>query len=198
MPSIAHTADQKTGTAVYLHGTANCSYSVTLDSVQYPATNDTNGILFFKDGLSHTTHFVNLTASPVSGSGTQLSFDGADITDVISDKCVYLNYSRVCILTAPAMCSATGLIPVVFDNQNQTVLQYSGNWTTQNDPQIPSLNDPKPYVITKVYQGSVTANFSGAVAVAINANRNFGHWLYNVVRGLLYCQLSGSLSIKSR
>lgn len=77
------------GTAVYLRGTANCSYSIVLDSTQYAPDNTTEDMLFFKDGLLHTTHFLNLTASPQLGSGEQLAFDGADVTDVINDKYVY-------------------------------------------------------------------------------------------------------------
>ena len=75
------------------------------------------------------------------------------------------------------------------------MLHYAGNWTTLNDPQIPSTDDPKPYVETSDALASVSADFTGAVAVAINANRNWGHWLYKVVCIAVTLTCSSSLIV---
>lgn len=77
--------------------------------------------------------------------------------------------------------SIDGLVPVHIDNTNNTALQYSGIWNTTFDSQIPSKAAPAKYAITSDPEASVSLNVSGAVAVAINANRNWGHWTYNVV-----------------
>ena len=71
---------------------------------------------------------------------------------------------------------------VVIDNQNTTRLNYIGNWSTHNDYQIPSTTNPRPYMQTSAGQSSVSVNFTGAVSVAVNGNRNWGHGKYNVVR----------------
>ena len=74
------------------------------------------------------------------------------------------------------------LTTFAIDNQNDTILNYDGNWTTKADHQIPSLDAPKPYRETNKYASSVALSFTNAVAVAINGNRNWGHWTYRVVR----------------
>lgn len=68
----------------------------------------------------------------------------------------------------------------VYDNGN-TTLQYSGNWQSLYDAQIPSKATPKNYTQTSQSGASVALNFSGA-AVAVHSSVNWGHWIYNVVR----------------
>lgn len=46
---------------------------------------------------------------------------------------------------------------------------------------IPNTSNPQPYKETNLSLSSVSLQFTGGVAVAINAPRNWGHWTYNVV-----------------
>ena len=84
----------------------------------------------------------------------------------------------------PNQISADGLVPVVYENWN-TSLQYHGSWSTEPLVDwIPNTSKPQPYVETNTSMSSVSLNFTGGVAVAINAPRNWGHWTYNVVRSI--------------
>lgn len=67
------------------------------------------------------------------------------------------------------------------DNQNSTVLQYRGNWGNATDPQVPDEEHPAPFYATTSSGAAVSLNFTGAVALAVNASTNYGHGLYNVV-----------------
>ena len=72
---------------MYLYGSANCSYTVTLDGTQNQPTapDNSSSLLFFQEGLSRSTHFVMITAAPANNS-EQLAFDNAIITDTIDQK----------------------------------------------------------------------------------------------------------------
>ena len=56
---------------------------------------------------------------------------------------------------------------------NDARIQYAGSWSDQVLPEA-------SYRETSTPGGSVTLNFSNAVAIAANANMNWGHWLYEV------------------
>lgn len=73
----------------------------------------------------------------------------------------------------------TQFVSEVIDNSNST-LQYSGEWKSHFDYQIPSKAAPKNYMQTSQNGSSVALTFTGA-AVAINAPVNWGHWVYSVV-----------------
>ncbi|KAI0086896.1 hypothetical protein BDY19DRAFT_907788 [Irpex rosettiformis] len=159
------------GTAIYLYGTQNCSYSVTLDSQPALTSSDQSllpdGMLFSKDGLSPSTHTLSLIANPVANSTEQLAFD----------KAVFTNIGI----------NASGISPVLIDNQNLTSIQYTGNWTNQSFYNVPSDTSPAPYFETSHPKDAVSMSFTGGVAVAINGARDWGHWTYNVT-------LDGSVS----
>lgn len=149
------------GTAVYLFGSASCPYDVMVDNNIYSQTAGSGDVLFMEDGLSPGKHFLNLTARPTPDVSGQVWFDQAIFTDTLPD-------------------GVTSFDKLVVDNQNSTVLHYNGNWTEENDPQIPSRSGPKPYMQTKSQSSSMAMNFTGAWAIAVNGPRNWGHWTYNV------------------
>lgn len=72
------------GTAVYLLGSANCTYDVSIDSGSGSSgLSSTSNVLFAKTGLSQGTHLVSVTAH--ASQTDQFAFDSAIITDVIPD-----------------------------------------------------------------------------------------------------------------
>ncbi|KAL4252453.1 hypothetical protein ABKN59_002704 [Abortiporus biennis] len=151
------------GTAVYVYGNASCPFEFSLDNDPVPSSNSPTSteILFVLTGLVPGTHFLKITAQPPqTGQGT-LFFDKAIITDVLPS-------------------GATSTVSELVDNQNTTALLYQGTWVTKTDVQIPSRASPKPFKQTQDPAGSVSLNFTGAIAVAIDGNRNWGHSLYNM------------------
>ena len=81
-----------TGNGIRLHGTANCSYTVALDGVEFPGaspSSDTTSLpLFFQDGLEAGAHTVNVAAFP--DAEEQFVFDSAVITDTYGLGCAIL------------------------------------------------------------------------------------------------------------
>ena len=71
------------GTAVYLYGSANCSYQVTVDGTASPVTIPGENLLYAQEGLPLGTHRVDLVMmGPTDPSGQQqLAFDRAVVTD---------------------------------------------------------------------------------------------------------------------
>ncbi|KAI0783377.1 hypothetical protein C8Q75DRAFT_445092 [Abortiporus biennis] len=152
------------GTSIHMYGNSSCPYEVSLDnsSVLLPPINTTNGgLLFSAESLPIGTHLINVTALPSQQAPVQLFFDRAIVTD---------------ILPSPA----TSIAPISIDNQNPTALHYEGLWTTENGVHIPSISNPKPFMKTIDSGASVSLNFTGAIAVAINGNRDWGHHTYEV------------------
>ncbi|GJE87684.1 hypothetical protein PsYK624_037670 [Phanerochaete sordida] len=150
------------GTAIYLYGTTNCTYTVTLDSQSaHVPLSLPFGLLFYQEGLTPTTHSVQLTAQPQASSTQMLGFDQAVFTNTIDQD-------------------TNGLATIVYENWNDT-LQYTGNWTNQSGVDwIPNTQAPAPYVETSQGLSSVSLTFAGGVAVAVNGPRNWGHWTYNI------------------
>ncbi|KAI0685342.1 hypothetical protein BC835DRAFT_1310039 [Cytidiella melzeri] len=143
------------GTAIYLYGTQNCTYNVTLDSqpVTIPFESSLpDGVLFWQDGLSPTTHSLSLTAIPAENTTQQLSFD----------KAVFTN------------------IGINASNQNSTAVHYTGQWSNESFYNVPSDTAPAPYMETSNPGDTVSLTFTGGVAVAVNGARDWGHWTYNV------------------
>lgn len=85
------------------------------------------------------------------------------------------------------------LVPIVVDNQNST-LEYSGDWHLVSDSQIPTQALSNPYRQTTDSAASVSLNFTGT-AVAIHSPVNWGHWTYNVVRDMCFTSQSVFLII---
>ncbi|EKM61393.1 uncharacterized protein PHACADRAFT_190558 [Phanerochaete carnosa HHB-10118-sp] len=153
---------QFNGTAIYLYGKANCTYTITLDNqfIAVPLSLP-DGLLFYQESLAPTTHSVQLTAQPDVNSTQQLDFDQAIFTNTIDQD-------------------TNGLVPVVYENWNGT-LQYSGNWANLSGVNwIPNTQDPAPYVETNQSLSSVSLTFTDGVAIAVNGPRNWGHWTYNI------------------
>ncbi|KIP10067.1 hypothetical protein PHLGIDRAFT_85480 [Phlebiopsis gigantea 11061_1 CR5-6] len=147
------------GTGVYLFGSANCTYDVTIDdSAVGTGLKSTTDVLFSSNGLSLGTHLLNLTVH--ASKQNQFALDNAVVTDNLPS-------------------GVDALVPVVYDNTNAT-LQYSGSWEVNSNYQIPSKAAPRPYHQTSVSMASVSLNFTGA-AIAINGAQNWGHWTYNVI-----------------
>lgn len=165
------------GTAVYVWGTANCTFDVTLDSGSAGSNlSSASQVLYSRTGLALGTHFLSLTAHP--HNGTQFWLDYMQVTDVLPDGYVSAAYHSMLVFMF--ICSVDTVIPLVYDNQNAT-LQYSGDWTVTTDSDTPSSDAPKPYHQTTAALASVSLNFTNAVAIAIDSPRNWGHWVYNVV-----------------
>ncbi|GJE98270.1 hypothetical protein PsYK624_144960 [Phanerochaete sordida] len=151
------------GTAIYLYGSANCSYTVTLDNqnVNVPPQRP-YGLLFYQEDLDPITHFVTLTAQPKANTTEQLSFSQAVFTSTIDQ-------------------SATGLTELVVQNWNDT-LQYQGSWTNGSGvANIPNKAHPGVFKQTQQPNASVSLNFTNGVAVAVHGSRNYGHYTYDVV-----------------
>lgn len=75
------------GTAIYLYGTTNCTYTVTLDSQSATVPLSLPfGLLFYQEGLTPTTHSVQLTAQPQASSTQMLGFDQAVFTNTIDQE----------------------------------------------------------------------------------------------------------------
>lgn len=79
---IVPTAHAAPGSAIYVFGSANCSYDVTVDSTTVGSglTSKTN-LLFSTTGLSLGTHFLNLTAH--ASNQQQLALDSAVVSDAL-------------------------------------------------------------------------------------------------------------------
>lgn len=72
---------------------------------------------------------------------------------------------------------------MVYENWNSTIQYAPAPWSVVKGVDwVPNTSNPQPYVETNVSLSSASLNFTGGVAVAINAPRNWGHWTYNVVR----------------
>ncbi|OCH88757.1 hypothetical protein OBBRIDRAFT_65288 [Obba rivulosa] len=149
------------GTAIYIFGSANGSYEVSLDGTVSSGLIPDSGrnLLFSQDNLSPGVHYVNLTAQPIAAQDQQIHFDGAVVTTTLDQE------------DPP--------VPVVYDNTNQS-LAYNGTWSVSNANNIPSAANPAPFHQTKASGASVSLEFSDAVGIAINGTRNWGNWVYSV------------------
>jgi len=142
---------------------SNSSYDVALDDE--PANNLTatdNDVLYAREGLSSDTHYISLTAYPELGSGQEIIFDGAVVCIPITDG------------TGPPE-------QLVYSNTNTSIFRYSGKWSTNEADGVPSPNSTAPYHQTSSYGASVSLNFTGE-AVADYGLRDWGNWVYNVIR----------------
>ncbi|KAL0947666.1 hypothetical protein HGRIS_013754 [Hohenbuehelia grisea] len=140
------------GTAVTLHGSANCSYDVLLDSsVSTNITPGDNNILFSATSLSPSSHSVKLVARP--DENQVLSFDSAEFSTPYA---------------------ANDIVPIKYNTSNSAV-QYNGTWVEMNDSkgQIPS-----PFMQSNKSSASVSLEFDNAVGIAVNGMANYGHWTY--------------------
>ena len=75
---------------MYLYGSANCSYEVTVNGTAPPVTIPGTNLLYAQEGLPLGTHRVALVmVGPTDASGQQqLAFDRAIVTDATQAECV--------------------------------------------------------------------------------------------------------------
>ncbi|KAG2155694.1 hypothetical protein DEU56DRAFT_319654 [Suillus clintonianus] len=139
------------GTGIDLHGTANCTFDVTVDGIFSSSLSTTSDLLYSKQALSEGTHSLTLTAHPTSGE--HLAFENAVI---------YVNQP------IPQMVS--------YSNTNTTFLNYSGNWSTATDIHVPG----NIFHTTETSGSSVSASFGGSSAVLVQGIVNWGNWQYTV------------------
>ncbi|KAJ7489165.1 hypothetical protein FB451DRAFT_1125416 [Mycena latifolia] len=143
------------GSAIYLYGTANASYEVTLDNA-VESFSSANGLMYSKEGLIEENHSVTLTSK--SGDATELLGFGHAVVS-----------------------SSDQQLPVetFYDNSN-SALSYTGRWTSMTVKGIPNSTVTAPFHRALGVGSSVTMNFSSAVAIALYGSNNFGHLLYSV------------------
>jgi hypothetical protein len=65
------------GTGIELHGTANCTFDVTVDGIFSSSLSTPSNVLYSNQALSEGTHSLTLTAHPTSEQ--QLAFENAVI-----------------------------------------------------------------------------------------------------------------------
>ncbi|KAJ7220698.1 hypothetical protein GGX14DRAFT_515053, partial [Mycena pura] len=143
------------GSAVYLFGTSNSSYEVTLDNTVNSLA-PTDGLLYSNEGLIEGTHSVTLTARPTNAA-QMLGFTEAIVST--SDQ------------PTP--------IQTFYDNPN-AALSYSGQWTYDTVSGIPNSSVTAPFHQSLNAGSGVFFNFSNATAIALYGSTNFGHELYSV------------------
>ncbi|OAX42100.1 hypothetical protein K503DRAFT_767082 [Rhizopogon vinicolor AM-OR11-026] len=139
------------GTGIELHGTANCTFDITVDGVFSSTLTSASDVLYSQQTLSGGTHALTLTAHPTSGQ--QLAFESAVI---------FVNQ------TTPQMES--------YSNTNTTFLNYAGNWTTGTDAHVPGGT----FHYTETMESTVSTSFSGSSAVVVQGIVNWGNWQYAV------------------
>ncbi|KAG0707601.1 hypothetical protein DFH29DRAFT_995027 [Suillus ampliporus] len=139
------------GSGIELHGTANCTFDITLDGIFSSALTSTSDVLYSKQTLSEGMHSLTLTAHPTSGQ--QLALENAVI---------YIDQA----------------IPQIesFNNTNTTFLDYAGNWTVGTDAHVPG----GAFHFTETMGSSVSTSFGGSSAVVIQGIVNWGNWQYTV------------------
>ncbi|PCH34098.1 hypothetical protein WOLCODRAFT_94833 [Wolfiporia cocos MD-104 SS10] len=150
------------GTSLYLYGSSNCTFDITIDDNSHTnLTTETegDGLLRSLENLSLGTHYVNITAHPQANGTQQFGFDYANIT---------IPYD------------GDPLVAVTYQNTNSSVFNYIGKWSTVVAPQVPSPTSTAPYHMTTSFDSHVTMNFTGGEAVAVYGFRDWGNWLYNV------------------
>ncbi|KAF7369213.1 TPR-REGION domain-containing protein [Mycena venus] len=143
------------GSAVYLYGTANSLYDITLDERVQSFTGATD-LLYLNEGLIEENHLITLRTRPIN-STQQMR---------VSHVVVSASHQQV-----PK--------DVFYDNFD-SALTYSGNWTSNTVLGIPNSSVTAPFHQTLDAGANVKMNFSNAVAVALYGSTNFGHELYSV------------------
>ncbi|KAJ7472447.1 hypothetical protein B0H11DRAFT_1919402 [Mycena galericulata] len=152
------------GTAVYLYGSANGSYDVTLDNTVHSfspsntihSVSPSNGLLYSNDELIKEDHFVTLTAKPSNKS--QLMAFGYAIVSTVDQSMPKETF---------------------YDNSNSN-LTYFGQWSNNTVDGIPNSTVTVPFHQTLDAGSGFTMNFTETVAIALYASTNFGHELYSV------------------
>ncbi|KAJ7472448.1 hypothetical protein B0H11DRAFT_2039051 [Mycena galericulata] len=145
------------GTAVYLYGSANASYDVTLDNIVHSFSPNT-GLLYSNEGLIDDNHLVTLTPKP--SDGTEMMAFGHAIVSTVDQSVPKETF---------------------YDNSN-SALTYFGQWSNPNPTvdEIPNSTVTAPFHQTLDAGSGFAMNFTNTVAIALYASTNFGHELYSV------------------
>ncbi|KDQ11020.1 hypothetical protein BOTBODRAFT_470255 [Botryobasidium botryosum FD-172 SS1] len=155
------------GSAIYVYGTSNSTFDVTLDNT---VTNGTasDGLLYSNTALPFGDHNVTITAHPSDGQ--------------------LLMLDRAVVTAGP-----TPVQSLEFYNTNSSI-KYSGGWSIATDPrnQIPSTANPGPYHKTTTLGDTASLQFTGGSAVAVYGAINWGNWIYGVGVDNSMTQLNGS------
>ncbi|KAJ7729553.1 hypothetical protein B0H14DRAFT_3617270 [Mycena olivaceomarginata] len=177
----ASVALQFYGNSIYLYGTSNSSYTITLDSTtstHAPPAKSESDLLFSATGLDVGTHSVTLSAKPAASTSTsvpaqQLAFDRAVISAPVIDN------------TPPTQS--------FYDNTDTTRLNYTGTWSTPSAAGIPNTSVTHPWHQTKDSGGVSMQIGRGAQSVEVRGMANWGNWLYSVsLDGAEASQYNGS------
>ncbi|KAJ6489915.1 hypothetical protein C8R45DRAFT_1138813 [Mycena sanguinolenta] len=152
------------GSDIYLYGTTNSSYEITLDDVVSPYGPPTSDLLFSSGSIAVGTHLVTLNATP-SNVEQHLAFDRA----IISSRQVGHFFIRDATPTE-----------AFYDNTDTARLTYTGAWSTPSAPGIPNTSVEHPWHETD-NSASVSMQIGqGAVAVSLWGMTNWGNWIYSV------------------
>ncbi|KAF7345306.1 hypothetical protein MSAN_01907300 [Mycena sanguinolenta] len=147
------------GSNIYLYGTTNGSYQITLDGAVSAYAPTASDLLFSSGSIAVGTHLVTLSAAP-SDSEQQLAFDRA-------------------IISTPLVDNATPT-EAFYDNTDTTRLTYAGVWSTPSASGIPNTSVEHPWHETD-NSASVSMQIGqGAVAVSLWGMANWGNWIYSV------------------
>ncbi|KAK7039722.1 hypothetical protein R3P38DRAFT_2614336 [Favolaschia claudopus] len=113
------------GSALYLYGNTNASYSVIVDgsTSQHTPTSSSSDLLFQKTGLDAKTHSVTLSATP-NNAAQQFAFDRAVISTPVTNN------------ETPS--------EAFYDNLDTAHISYSGTWTTPAASGIPNTSVTHP------------------------------------------------------
>ncbi|KAJ7267222.1 hypothetical protein C8J57DRAFT_1469510, partial [Mycena rebaudengoi] len=129
------------GSAIYLYGTTNSSYDITLDNeVLHFSESPAADLLYSNVKLPEETHHITLIARPSSQSNQ-------------------LGLKRAIITSESTGTSSEKPLPLFFDNSD-SALTYSGQWSTSSVAGIPNSSVTAPFHQTLAEGASVSMNFS--------------------------------------
>ncbi|KAF7365272.1 hypothetical protein MVEN_00399000 [Mycena venus] len=156
------------GNAIYLYGTSNSSYAVTVDATNSAHTPPTSDLLFSATDLDVGTHSVTLTATPsTSSSAQQLAFDRA-------------------VISAPLVNNATPT-EAFYDNTDTTRLTYGGDWYTSSASGIPNTSGKEQWAfLSGVWQ--IGGNWLYDISIDGSTSRYNGSTFWQVPDALLFYQ----------
>ncbi|KAK7044364.1 hypothetical protein R3P38DRAFT_3176627 [Favolaschia claudopus] len=149
------------GSALYLYGNTNASYSVVVDgsTSQHTPPSSSSDLLFQKTGLDAKTHSVTLSAT-FNNAAQQFAFDRAVISTPITNN------------EAPT--------EAFYDNLDTAHISYSGTWTTPAYSGIPNTSVTHPFHTTDASASATMQIGRGAVGVSLWGMANWGNWVYQV------------------
>lgn len=79
LPGIRAQADH-IGSTIYVYGSTNSSYTVSMDGGTAAQVNPSGEVLFSQGGLEPHMHYLNLTVFSLPNSSQQLAFDSVVVT----------------------------------------------------------------------------------------------------------------------